>query len=263
MRITLPDLLRMHAEHTPIVMLTCYDASFARALDGAGIDVLLVGDSLGMVVQGHDSPNPVTIGDMAYHTQAVARGVRRSFILADMPFGTSQISPEDTFRHAVTLVQAGAQAVKIEGGSEMARTVEFLARRGIPVCAHIGMTPQSHHQFGGFRVQGRDPVVAQGLLQSARDLESAGAAVILMECIPRLLAEEIHAALRVPTIGIGASPACSGQVLVLYDVIGLGPSPLPRLAKDYSTVAGGIGAMVSRFAEEVRNRSFPTAEHCY
>jgi 3-methyl-2-oxobutanoate hydroxymethyltransferase len=263
MRTTLPELTRLHAEHVPIAMLTCYDASFAGLLDTSGVDALLVGDSLGMVVQGHSSPNPVSLADMAYHTAAVVRGSQRSFVLADLPFGTSQISPQDTCRNAVVLIQAGAQMVKIEGGSEMAATVEFLVRRGIPVCAHIGMTPQSHNQFGGFRVQGREPAAADRLVQAARDLESAGAGMVLMECVPQGLAERICELLAVPTIGIGASPRCSGQVLVLYDVIGLGPVPLPRLAEDFSVAAPGLRGSVTAYVEAVKARRFPQQRHCY
>lgn len=263
MRTTLPELARMHAERVPIAMLTCYDAGFARLLEACGVDVLLVGDSLGMVVQGRDSPNPVSLADMAYHTSLVARGSHKALIIADLPFGTSQISPEDTFRNAVVLIQAGAQCVKLEGGSEMASTVEFLVRRGIPVCAHIGMTPQSHNQFGGFRVQGREPEAALRTIQAARDLEAAGASLVLMECIPRELADRVCAAIKVPTIGIGASPECSGQVLVLYDVIGLGPERLPRLAKDFSPGSEGVAGAVRAYVGAVKRREFPDAAHCY
>jgi len=263
MRTTLPDLAQMHAERAPIAMLTCYDASFARLLEGCGVDVLLIGDSLGMVVQGHSSPNPVSLADIAYHTAAVARGSERAAIISDMPFGTSQISPQDTFRNAVPLIQAGAQCVKIEGGSEMAPSVEFLVRRGVPVCAHIGMTPQSHNQFGGFKVQGRGAEAGARLVQAAIDLEAAGASLVLMECIPRGLAERVCESIRVPTIGIGASPACSGQVLVLYDVIGLGPTPLARLAKDFSPGTEGVAGAVRGYVAAVKARSFPDAAHCY
>ncbi len=263
MRTTLRDLRRLHAERQPIVVLTCYEASFARAMDAAGIDVLLVGDSLGMVVQGHDSPNPVSLADVAYHTRAVARGSQRALVMADLPFGTSQVSPEETFRNAVVLIQAGAQMVKLEGGVDMADTIHFLVRRGIPVCAHIGMTPQSHHQFGGFRVQGRDEAGAQRVLADAAAVEAAGADLLLMECIPRQLADQIVTQAGVPTIGIGASPLCSGQVLVLHDVIGLGPVPLARLAKDFSAAPGGVAGAIRAYAEAVRAGTFPDAQHCY
>ncbi len=263
MRTTLTDLRKMHAARQPIVVLTSYDASFARVSQAAGVDVLLVGDSLGMVIQGHDSPNPVTLADMAYHVAAVRRGADRAFLLADMPFGTSQVTPEETFRNAVPLIQAGAQMIKLEGGSEMAATVSFLVSRGIPVCAHIGMTPQSHHQFGGFRVQGRAPEAAQRLTEAAQALVQAGAAMLLMECMPEPLARAIAGQVDVPTIGIGASSACSGQVLVLQDVIGLGPVPLPRLAKRYDHVAGGIGQMISAYVQDVRSGIFPDLQHCY
>lgn len=263
MRTTLNDLKRWHNDQQPIAVLTCYDASFARLLEDSEVDVLLIGDSLGMVLQGHASPNPVTLEDIAYHTKCVVHGSQRCFILADMPFGTSQISPQETFRNATVLIQAGAQMVKIEGGLEMVETIRFLSERGIPVCAHIGMTPQSHHQFGGFKVQGRDSHQANQILDAAMALEAAGAAVILMECIPRVLADRVVAAVKVPTIGIGASPACSGQVLVLYDVIGLSHAPLSKLAKDYSSVPGGIGGMIRSYVKEVKNRVFPNDQHCY
>jgi 3-methyl-2-oxobutanoate hydroxymethyltransferase len=263
MRTTLSDLKRWHSEQLPIAVMTCYDASFARVLEDNGVDILLIGDSLGMVLQGHPSPNPVTLEDVAYHTRCVARGSQRSLILADMPFGTSQISPQETFRNAVVLIQAGAQMVKIEGGSEMTETIQFLSERGIPVCAHIGMTPQSHHQYGGFKVQGRDASKADEIVEAAVALEKAGAAVILMECIPRILADRVCAAVKVPTIGIGASPSCSGQVLVLHDVIGLSAAPLSKLAKDYSSAAGGIPGMIQQYVKEVKNRTFPSDQHCY
>ncbi len=263
MRTTLSDLKRWHSEQQPIAVMTCYDASFARVLEESEVDVLLIGDSLGMVLQGHPSPNPVTLEDVAYHTRCVARGSQRCFILADMPFGTSQISPQETFRNAAVLVQAGAQMVKIEGGLEMVDTIQFLSERGIPVCAHVGMTPQSHHQYGGFKVQGRDSLRADQIVEAALALEAAGASIILMECIPRVLADRVCAAVKVPTIGIGASPACSGQVLVLYDVIGLSSKPLSKLAKDYSSVPGGIAGMVRTYVKEVKNRVFPSDQHCY
>jgi len=263
MRTTLSDLKRWHSERHPIAVMTCYDASFARVLEENGVDVLLIGDSLGMVLQGHSSPNPVTLDEVAYHTRCVARGSQRCLILADMPFGTSQISPQETFRNAATLIQAGAQMVKIEGGLEMVETIRFVSERGIPVCAHIGMTPQSHHQYGGFKVQGREATRADQIVESALALEEAGASVILMECIPRSLADRICAAVQVPTIGIGASPACSGQVLVLHDVIGLSPAPLSKLAKDYSSAPGGIAGMIQEYVKEVKNRTFPSDQHCY
>jgi len=263
MRTTLSDLKRWHSEQQPIAVMTCYDASFARVLEESAVDVLLIGDSLGMVLQGHPSPNPVTLEDVAYHTRCVVRGSQRCFILSDMPFGTSQLSPQETFRNAAILIQAGAQMIKIEGGLEMVETIRFLSERGIPVCAHIGMTPQSHHQYGGFKVQGRDSHQADQIMQAALAHEAAGAAMILMECIPRVLADRVCSALKVPTIGIGATPGCSGQVLVLYDVIGLSPGPLSKLAKDYSSVPGGIAGMIRSYVKEVKNRAFPTEQHCY
>jgi 3-methyl-2-oxobutanoate hydroxymethyltransferase len=264
MRNTLSDLKRLQAEGIPMVVLTSYDATFARVSEEEGVDVLLVGDSLGMVLQGHDSPNPVTLAEMCYHVAAVKRGSRKAFILGDMPFGSSQVSPERSFENAALLIQAGAQMVKIEGGREMVATVKFLTSRGIPVCAHLGMTPQSHHQFGGFKVQGRDAAGAQRILEDALALETAGADIILLECIPKVLADEICDRVSVPIIGIGASPRCSGQVLVLHDILGLTPAPLAKLAADFSRLGDGTtrGA-IRAYANAVRTRAFPELSHCY
>ena len=204
MSITLSTLQTMHSKGEKIAMLTCYDASFAQLLETAGVEVLLVGDSLGMVLQGHSSTLPVTLDDMVYHTSCVARGARQAFIVADMPFGTSQVSPECTFENAARLMAAGAHMVKIEGGEIMTDTIEFLTQRGIPVFAHIGLTPQSVNQLGGYRVQGKDDKAAQRLLQDARAVEQAGAGMLLLEAIPSLLAAEITANSAIPTIGIGA-----------------------------------------------------------
>lgn len=261
-RKTLNDLKRLKAQGVPIAALTCYDASFARVLEEEGVDILLVGDSLGMVLQGWDSPNPVTVSHMVYHTESVKRGSQSALIMSDLPFGSSQVSPELCFQNAAKLIQAGAQMVKLEGGRVMVETVRFLSERGIPVCAHLGMTPQSHHQFGGFKVQGRDDLAAKTMVEDAHAMEVAGAALILMECIPKRLADELCDAVSVPTIGIGASPRCSGQVLVLHDVLGLSPKPLAKLAKDFSA-AGDARAAVRAYVDAVKNRLFPELSHCY
>ena len=238
-------------------MLTCYDASFAALLEAQGVDVLLVGDSLGMVLQGHETTLPVTLADMAYHTACVARGSKQLFIVSDMPFGTSQVSPRETFAHAAQLMAAGAQMVKLEGGAEMVETVRFLTGRGIPVCGHIGLTPQSVHQMGGYRVQGKESAAAQQLLQDAAALEQAGAGMIVLEAVPAVLAAEITAALSIPTIGIGAGAACSGQVLVLHDMLDIYPGKKARFVKNYMQGAASIAEAVASYVREVKDGTFP------
>ena len=253
----------MRSKDEKIVVLTCYDASFATLLEAQGIDVLLVGDSLGMVLQGHETTLPVTLNDMVYHTACVARGSRQAFILSDMPFGTFQISPEKTFEHAAQLIAAGAQMVKLEGGAPMVETVRFLTGRGIPVCSHIGLTPQSVHQLGGYRVQGKEPAAAQKLLEDAVTLEQAGAGMLLLETIPALLAAEITAQLTIPTIGIGAGAACSGQVLVLHDMLDIYPGKKARFVKNYMQGANSIAGAVMSYVREVKDGSFPGQEHSF
>jgi len=263
MRTTLTALKAMRGKGEKIAVLTCYDASFAALLEAQGIDVLLVGDSLGMVLQRHETTLPVTLGDMVYHTACVARGAKQAFIVADMPFGTFQVSPEKTFEHAAQLMAAGAQMVKLEGGAVMVETVRFLTGRGIPVCGHIGLTPQSVHQLGGYRVQGKESAAAQKLLADATALEQAGAGMIVLEAVPALLAAEITAALSIPTIGIGAGAACSGQVLVLHDMLDIYPGKKARFVKNYMQGAGSIAEAVARYVREVKDGSFPSAEHSF
>ncbi len=263
MRTSLSSLSVMHGRGEKIAMLTCYDASFATLLETAGVDVLLVGDSLGMVLQGFDSTLPVTLADMVYHTACVARGAKKSFIISDMPFGTSQVSPQETFAHAAKLMAAGAQMVKIEGGAAMLETVRFLTMRGIPVCAHIGLTPQSVHQLGGYKVQGRDEAAAQRLREDALALEQAGAGMLLFEAIPALLAAEITTLLRIPTIGIGAGAACSGQVLVLHDMLDIYPGKKARFVKNYMQGAASIPDAISHYVAEVKDGRFPAPEHAF
>ncbi len=263
MRSTLTTLNNLYERGEKLAMLTCYDASFAALLETQGVDVLLVGDSLGMVLQGFDSTLPVTLDDMAYHTACVARGAKLAFILADMPFGTFQVSPQQTFANAARLMVAGAQMVKIEGGAEMADTVHFLSTRGIPVCAHIGLTPQSVHQLGGYRVQGRSTVDAQRLVADAQALQQAGAAMLLLEAVPAALASEITAIVSIPTIGIGAGAACSGQVLVLHDMLDIYPGKKARFVKNYMQGATSIAEAVSLYVDEVKRGSFPGAEHSF
>ena len=263
MRMTLTDLQTMRDKGEKIAMLTCYDASFASLLEANSVDVLLIGDSLGMVLQGHETTLPVTLDEMIYHTACVARGAKQAFIIADMPFGTSQVSPEKTFEHAARLMAAGAHMVKLEGGAVMADTIAFLSGRGIPVSAHIGLTPQSVHQLGGYRVQGRNAADAQRLLNDAAVLAQAGAAMLLLETIPALLAAEITAQLSIPTIGIGAGAECSGQVLVLHDMLNIYPGKKARFAKNYLQGAQGIADAVANYVAEVKSGTFPGAEHSF
>ncbi len=263
MRTTLSKLQSMRDKGEKIAVLTCYDASFATLLETNGVDVLLIGDSLGMVIQGRETTLPVTIEQMAYHTSCVVSGAQQAFIMADMPFGTSQVSPRETFAYAVQLMAAGAQMVKLEGGAEMAETVHFLTSRGIPVCGHIGLTPQSVHQLGGYKVQGKGDVAAQKLIQDALALQQAGAGIVLMEAVPAALAAEVTAQLRVPTIGIGAGAACSGQVLVLHDMLGIYPGKKARFVKDFMPGASSIAQAVANYVAEVKACSFPGMEHSF
>ena len=263
MRSTLTKLQTMRDKGEKIAVLTCYDASFAALLEAQGVDVLLVGDSLGMVLQGHESTLPVTLDDMVYHTACVARGSKQAFIIADMPFGTFQISPQEAFAHTARLMVAGAQMVKLEGGAAMLETVRFLTERGIPVCGHIGLTPQSVHQLGGYRVQGKESAVAEKLIEDAVALEQTGAGMIVLEAIPALLAAEITAQLSIPTIGIGAGAACSGQVLVLHDMLDIYPGKKARFVKNYMQGAASIADAVASYVREVKDGSFPAAEHSF
>jgi len=263
MPVTLSTLQAMHSKGEKIAVLTCYDATFAQVLESAGVDVLLVGDSLGMVLQGHNSTLPVTLDDMVYHTACVARGAKQAFIVADMPFGTSQVSSKKTFAHAARLMAAGAHMVKLEGGEVMVDTIAFLTQRGIPVFAHIGLTPQSVNQLGGYRVQGKDDKAAQRLLKDARAVEQAGAGMLLLEAIPSVLAAEITANSGIPTIGIGAGAACSGQVLVLHDMLDVYPGKKARFVKNYMQGASSIADAVARYVAEVKSGSFPAAEHSF
>jgi 3-methyl-2-oxobutanoate hydroxymethyltransferase len=263
MRTTLTTLREMYGKGDKIAVLTCYDASFAGVLEESGVDMLLVGDSLGMVLQGHDTTLPVTLEQMVYHTACVARGSQRAAIVADMPFGTSQVSPEETFEHAARLMAAGAQMVKLEGGAVMAQTIAFLAQRGIPVFAHIGLTPQSVHQMGGYRVQGKGKTAAEQVLQDALAVERAGASMLLLEGLPAPLAEKITAGVSIPTIGIGAGAGCSGQVLVVYDMLGIYPGKKPRFVKDFMQGAGSIAEAVASYVREVKAGTFPDAAHSF
>ena len=262
-RLSLLDLAKMRAAGDKIAMLTCYDASFSALCDEQGVDVLLVGDSLGMVLQGHDSTLPVSVADMAYHTAAVARGSRHAYLIADMPFGSFQESPQLAFRNAAALLAAGAQMVKLEGGEAMAGTTRFLVQRGIPVCAHVGLTPQSVHQLGGYRVQGKDDSGAAQLMADAQAQQDAGASLIVLEAIPSPLAAAVTQQLRIPTIGIGAGAECSGQVLVLHDMLDIAPGRKPRFVKNFMAGQPSIGAAIAAYVRDVKAGTFPAPEHGY
>lgn len=263
MRVTLSTLQKMAQEGSKIAMLTCYDASFATVLEEAGVDSLLIGDSLGNVLQGHESTLPVTLRDMVYHTQCVARGSKRAFIIGDMPFGSFQVSPEETLRNAAEIMAAGAHMVKIEGGRPMLETIEFLTDRGIPVCGHLGLTPQSVHQLGGYKVQGKGESEAHRLLREAKQLEQAGAGMVVLEAIPATLARDVTAAITIPTIGIGAGVDCSGQVLVLYDLLDVFPGKKAKFVKNYMRPAGSIQGAVELYVKEVKAKAFPGPEHSF
>jgi len=260
---TLHDLHKMAGSGEKIAVLTCYDASFAVQLEEAGVEVLLVGDSLGMVFQGEKSTLPVTLEDMVYHTRCVARGTKRAFIVADLPFGSYQQSPQQAFASAVQLMAAGAHMVKLEGGAAMLETTAFLVERGIPVFGHIGLTPQSVHQLGGYRVQGKTDHTAKKLLEDALALQQAGAGMLLLEAIPAALAKQVTMRLAIPTIGIGAGPDCSGQVLVLYDLLGIYPGKPPKFAKDFLAGAGSIREAVAGYVKAVKSGEFPGVEHSF
>ncbi len=265
--LTLHRIRAMHTAGEKLAMLTCYDASFARVCDAAGVDMLLVGDSLGMVMQGRDSTLPVTLAEMAYHTACVTRAAPSAWRVADLPFGSYQNDTAQAIASAVQLMQAGAQMIKLEGGGWTAPVVAALVERGIPVCAHLGLTPQSVHALGGWRVQGRDDMAAQRLLADARALSDAGAALLVLELMPSALAAEVTAAVAMPTIGIGAGPGTSGQVLVLHDMLGLNGTAVPRFVRNFMADAGGPDAVVQAIAgyvAAVKDGSFPDAAlHAY
>jgi len=261
--VTLVELAQLHKSGEKIATLTGYDSSFAALLDRCGVDVILVGDSLGNVLQGHTTTLPVTIEQMIYHTGCVARGAKRAFVAADMPWGSYQESPAQAYANAARLMAAGAQMVKLEGGAVMAETVHFLTERGVPVWAHIGLTPQSVHALGGFRVQGKGEAKAQRMKDDALSLQQAGASMMLIEMIPAQLGKELTALLDIPTIGIGAGADCSGQVLVLHDMLGVYPGKAPRFVRNFMHGAASIDAAVVAYVKAVKDGSFPAAEHCY
>lgn len=251
-----------------IAVLTCYDASFAALCENAGVDVLLVGDSLGMVLHGAASTLGVTLHDMQYHTRCVAAGSKNTYIVADMPFGSYQQNPEQALRNAARLMAAGAHMVKLEGGAVMADTVRFLTARGIPVCGHLGLTPQSVHQLGGYRVQGKSEAQARQLLADAHALAAAGAGLLVLEMIPAALAREVTAAIVTPTIGIGAGVDCDGQVLVLHDMLGIYSAQRadykpPRFVRNFMLGADNIPQALANYVRTVKDKTFPAAEHSF
>ena len=260
--VTAPALMAMRAAGEKITMLTCYDASFAALMDRCGVEMLLVGDSLGMVSQGHQSTLPVTLADMAYHTASVARGNRTALLVADMPFGT-YATPEAAFNNAAELMRAGAHMIKLEGGAWLASTVRFLTERAIPVCAHVGLTPQSVHVLGGFKVQGKSVAGAEQMKDDALALQAAGASVLVLEAIPAALGREVTEALAIPTIGIGAGPDCAGQVLVMHDMLGVFPGHKARFVKNFMDGQTSIDAAVKAYVAAVKDGSFPAPEHCF
>lgn len=261
--VTVPALRRMKQADTPIVALTCYDAGFAAALDAEGVDVVLVGDSLGMVVQGHDSTLPVGVDDIVYHCAAVRRGLRGALLLADMPFG-ADATPERALEASLRMLkQGGAAMVKIEGAGAKLETIRFLVDREIPVCAHLGLTPQSVLRLGGYKVQGREAEAAEQLRHDARAIEAAGASALVLECVPSTLAATITREIAIPTIGIGAGVGCDGQILVLHDLLGVGGERRPRFVKDFLAEGGSVRGAVRAYAAAVRERSFPGTEHAY
>jgi len=262
--VTITTLKKMKQAGEKVTCLTAYDYSFASLMDNAGIDAIMVGDSLGMVMQGHESTLPVTLGEVAYHSRCVARGCARALLIADLPFMSYQAGPQQALESAGRLMkEGGAHVVKLEGGAPMVDTVRFLVERGIPVCAHLGLTPQSVHQLGGYRIQGRDEASARQILADAKAMEQAGASVLVLEAVPASLAGEVSAALAIPTIGIGAGPLCDGQVLVLQDMLGIYPRPSPKFSRNFMREQDSIEAAVKAFIAAVKAGEFPTAEESF
>ena len=262
--VNISTLRKMKAEKTPIACLTAYDASFAVLVDKADTDLVLVGDSLGMVLQGHDTTVPVTVDDIIYHTKMVRRGLRRAFLVADMPF-MSYTTPEQALENAVRLMQeGGAMMIKLEGGSSQIEIVRHLTRHDIPVCAHIGLKPQSVHKIGGFKVQGRDSSQALQMIDDAIGLQDAGADIVLLECVPNEVGKAVARKVEVPVIGIGAGPDVDGQILVLYDALGITQGRLPKFVQNFmESDSGSLAEGCVRYVEAVKNRSYPAPEHCF
>jgi 3-methyl-2-oxobutanoate hydroxymethyltransferase len=261
--VNVTTLRKMKADGVPIACLTAYDASFAALVDAAGTDLVLVGDSLGMVIQGHDTTVPVTVADVIYHTKNVARGLKRALLVADMPF-MSYTDPEQALKNAVQLMQdGGAMMIKLESGEGQLEIVKHLARHDIPVCAHLGLKPQSVHKIGGFKVQGREPDAARRMVDAARSLQDAGADLVLLECVPNELGRAVRSALEVPVIGIGAGPDVDGQILVLYDILNITRGRTPRFVRNFMAGLDSPLDAVAAYVEAVKQRTYPAPEHCF
>lgn len=261
--VTLRTLQQYKTQRSRFACLTAYDASYAGLLEAAGVEVLLVGDSLGMVIQGQSSTLPVTMADMIYHARCVRRGSARTLLIADMPF-MSDMSPAQALGNAARLLaEGGANVVKLEGGARLLETVSLLAARGVPVCAHLGLLPQSVNKLGGYSVQGRDASAARQIVQDAQDLERAGADLLVLECVPNALAEEVVGRLQIPVIGIGAGPSCDGQVLVVYDMLGITAGKPPRFVRNFLAGHDDVRQAVAAYVDAVRSGRFPAAEHCF
>jgi len=261
--VNVATLAKMKSDGQPIVCLTAYDASYAVLVDRAGVDLVLVGDSLGMVIQGHDTTVPVTVSDIIYHTRNVARGLQRAFLVSDMPF-MSYVEPAQALDNAVHMMQdGGAMMIKLEGGDGQVEIVEHLAKHDIPVCAHLGLKPQSVHKIGGFKVQGREPDKAKQMIKSARKLEGAGADLLLLECVPNELGKAITETVQVPVIGIGAGPSVDGQILVLYDILDITQGRTPRFVQNFTVGQQSPLDAIGAYVQAVKDRKYPAPEHCF
>ncbi|UAK71725.1 3-methyl-2-oxobutanoate hydroxymethyltransferase [Aeromonas enteropelogenes] len=261
-KITTASLLKMKQDGQKFTAITAYDATFAKLFDDEGAHVLLIGDSLGMVLQGGQDTLAVNMDEMVYHTRCVARGASQALVVADMPF-MSYATPEQTYQNAARLMAAGARMVKMEGGDWLCDTIRHLTRNGVPVCGHLGLTPQSVHVFGGFKVQGRDEFQAQEIYRQALELQAAGIQLLVLECVPTSLAERISKALRIPVIGIGAGPATDGQILVMHDAFGITSGYVPKFTKNFLAETGDVRAAVRLYVQQVSEGSFPGPEHCF
>ncbi|WP_421314276.1 3-methyl-2-oxobutanoate hydroxymethyltransferase [Aeromonas veronii] len=261
-KITTASLLKMKQEGQKFTAITAYDATFAKLFDDEGAHVLLIGDSLGMVLQGGQDTLAVNMDEMVYHTRCVARGASKALVVADMPF-MSYATPEQTYQNAARLMVAGARMVKMEGGDWLCDSIRHLTRNGVPVCGHLGLTPQSVHVFGGFKVQGRDEFQAQEIYRQALELQAAGIQLLVLECVPTALAERITKALRIPVIGIGAGPATDGQILVMHDAFGVTSGYVPKFTKNFLAETGDVRAAIRLYVQQVSEGSFPGPEHCF
>ncbi|MBL0444601.1 3-methyl-2-oxobutanoate hydroxymethyltransferase [Aeromonas veronii] len=261
-KITTASLLKMKQEGQKFTAITAYDATFAKLFDDEGAHVLLIGDSLGMVLQGGQDTLAVNMDEMVYHTRCVARGASKALVVADMPF-MSYATPEQTYQNAARLMAAGARMVKMEGGDWLCDSIRHLTRNGVPVCGHLGLTPQSVHVFGGFKVQGRDEFQAQEIYRQALELQAAGIQLLVLECVPTALAERITRALRIPVIGIGAGPATDGQILVMHDAFGVTSGYVPKFTKNFLAETGDVRAAIRLYVQQVSEGSFPGPEHCF